>query len=201
MINELCLYPHFIVPPQCKQARLFMERAEDENEAFYRTFELTTSEGVQCISPAVYFGSLLIYEKGEVARFDENNLERCVAADLGYAFAPVLRIDYACTDERVFFLRAGEPKKTPDIYSAYSPQTIEYVEEYVDDFLFFTNYRTLLMNRGIMTYGEDLLFEGEERYYAGYLGNAGLPLKMKKATGSRLYEIDGGFMVVSCEEM
>ena len=201
MINELRLHPHFIVPPQCEQARLFMERTENEGEAFLRTFKLVTDEGAQYISPAVYFGSLLVYEKGEAVSFDEGDLGRRVAADLGFAYAPVLRIDYACTDERAYFLRAGEPKGKPNAYSVYGPETNEFVEDYIEEYLLFTTLWSALMERGTLAFDDNLLFEGEERYYEGYLGDEGLPLEVKKSTDSHLYEIDGGFMVISCEEI
>lgn len=199
MADEQWLYPYFTVPPASEQARLFEERITGMvgAPAFHLAgARMGQRRSMQRRNAAVYFGSLLVYEGEESRCFDEEDFAQCVLADLGYAFAGPVRIDYACTEERTYFLRAGRPCHVPTAYSAYGPETLRFVERYIDAFLA-TDCRGMLLGRAIMHAGKDVLFEGEHRLYEGFLGQGGLPFAASGADGQHVSDSESGLGVLS----
>ena len=166
--NDIFNRPYFVVPPECPQVQLLLDRVGNHLGARGWKAE-DGAAGTVRFSLAVYFGTLIMHPEHPSAD------EKAVRCALGFPEDCTLRIDYACSAEGLYLLRAGEPGGEPVPFSVLAAEGVEAAEELIGAFLD-QSFRSVLLGRRMEDIDADYLFAGEELFYEGFLGEKGLPL-------------------------
>ncbi len=174
--------PYFNVPPEDPRVGLLLDQAS--RPVRVRAFSYTANDGRAFVSPYVYFGTILIYghdaEKDAEARARNAVLTVCGGDDSDTA-----RIDFAWLNDGAFVLRAGVPGGRPVSFSGFGDDALAILGEYVTGFMR-RSYADVLMAREIVDVEEDILFEGEDQFYEGFIGRDLLPLEASAGAGGAL---------------
>lgn len=180
--NDIFNRPYFVVPPECAQVQLLFDRVGNRVSAAAWTGE-DPSTGELSFSVAVYFGTLVLHPD------NPSVTEMAVRRALGFPADSTLRLDYACTADELYLLRAGQPGGDPFPFGAFAPEALAEAEGLIGAFLAL-DFRSILLGRRIEDIDVDYLFAGEDLFYEGFLGNDGLPLKREKLA-------DGGACIIN----
>ena len=116
---------------------------------------------------------------------DEARARNAVLAACGGDEGAAARIDFAWLNDGAFVLRAGVPGSRPVPFSAFGDEALAILGEYVAGFMQ-RSYADVLMARDIVDAEEDILFEGEDQFYEGFIGRDLLPLEANAGDGGAL---------------
>lgn len=187
--------PYFAVPPESPQMQLLLDRTGGTAGANGWVLEhgdgKTATDGEDDgarFSIAIYFGTLMMRADGASER------EQAVRRGLGFPPEATVRIDYACSHDAVWLLRAGKPGGEPEPFSAFDPEALAAAEAFIADFLSI-DLRTVLLARCTEDPDEDMLFAGEQLIYEGFLGNGGMPVALRSLGEGLPYAIDATMLV------
>lgn len=166
--------PYFAVPPEAPQVQLLLDRLPQVGApAWYGD----GADGATLFSIAVYFGSLILHPDGASPRED------ALRGGLGFNPGTILRLDFACTAEATYLLRAGIPGHAPEPFTAFATDALAAAEAGIATFLD-TSLRTVLLHRSVQDSEASFLFPDEEVIYEGFLGDEGLPLRLQRLADS-----------------
>lgn len=174
--------PYFNVPPKDPRVDLLLKQAS--RPVRVRAFSYTAKDGRAFVSPYVYFGTILIYGH-DAEKDDEARARNAVLAACGGDEGAAARIDFAWLNDGAFVLRAGVPGSRPVPFSAFGDEALAILGEYVAGFMQ-RSYADVLMARDIVDAEEDILFEGEDQFYEGFIGRDLLPLEANAGAGGAL---------------
>lgn len=166
--------PYFAVPPEAPQVQLLLDRLPQVGASAWYADE---ADGTTLFSIAVYFGSLILHPDDATPRED------ALRTALGFDPGTTLRLDFACTAEATYLLRAGIPGHAPAPFTAFATDALAAAETAVAAFLD-TSLRTILLHRSLQDSEARFLFPDEEVIYEGFLGDEGLPLSLQRLADS-----------------
>lgn len=185
--NDIFNRPYFVVPPDCPQVQLLFDRAG--NHVAASGWQAKDEEaGAVRFSLAVYFGTLVMHP--EQAGDDEGRLR----AALGFPEDCLLRLDYACTADALYLLRAGQPGSEPATFADLGEDAVAAGERFIGAFLAL-DFRSVLLGRRIEDMDVDYLFAGEEMFYEGFLGEEGVPLTRPASPSPQAFAISDTMLV------
>lgn len=182
--DDLDRIPCFIIPVDDARSVLFSERRIGR-QIRARLFE--GSDGVRRFSPDVYFGTMLTWpgddERDYELIFDVINACESTASQDAF----VVRLDYAydCLSKEFVLLRVGTPKSAPIPYSELDPGVVENAERFIKRFMEKPHIDILAERQQAIGDGR-ILFEGEETFLEGFLGDSGLPLVLPEELEAQL---------------
>ena len=174
--------PYFIVPPDDPRVGLLFEQVN----CLMSTggFSYKAKDGRAFISPGIYFGTIVIY--GNDAKVGaELEARNAVIEACGGGDDDVVRIDFAWLNGGAVVLRAGAPGGRPVPFSEFSKEALAFLCEYVSSFME-RSYADVIMAREMVDAEEDVLFEGEDQFYEGFMGRDLMPLEVSVGMGGAL---------------
>ncbi len=166
--------PYFIVPPEDPRVGLLFEQVK--SPAPTGGFLYEARDGRAFASLGIYFGTILIYGDDAEAGVGSDARDAVLGACDGDD-GETARIDFAWIDGNAFVLRAGVPGGRPVPYSELGEKALAALLDYVAGFMG-RSYADVLMVREIVEAGDDILFEGEVRFYEGFIGRDLMPLEV-----------------------
>lgn len=175
--NVIFNRPYFVVPPDAPQVQLLLDRIPlAEAPGWYSD----QPDGTRYFSIAVYFGTLIMHPEAAAPR------EVALREALGFPADSTLRLDYACSCNALYLLRAGEPGSEPRPFCDLPDRGRTEAEAFVDDFLSL-DLRSILLGRRVQDIETDFFFAGEDLVYVGFLGDHGMPLKLERTNGDERF--------------
>ena len=178
--------PYFAVPPDDPRIGLLFAQVDGPVQTSGFVYE--SDDGRLFVSPRIYFGTILSFgvgpgdavtspaEDGELGA-REAEARRAVLGSAADSAAADVRIDFAWLDGRTVVLRAGAPGARPRPFSEFGRDGLASLRDYVEEFME-SPYADVVMSRAVMDAEDDILFEGEERFLEGFIGQNLLPLEV-----------------------
>lgn len=173
--NVIFNRPYFVVPPDAPQVQLLLDRIPLAEAPGWYSDQL---DGTRYFSIAVYFGTLIVHPDGATPR------EVALREALGFPPTCTLRLDYACSRNALYLLRAGEPGTEPRPFRDFTADGCASAEAFIDDFLS-TDLRSILLGRRVQDIETDFFFAEENCVYVGFLGDCGMPLQLERTDDPR----------------
>lgn len=176
--------PYFIIPANDERSVLFSERLEGRH---VRAQLFECNDGRRLFTLDMYFGTVLVWPTD--SEYEDDLLTGVIDACHAKASPDkrVVRLDYAydCLTQRFMLLRFGLPKSTPIPYSELDPDALRDAERYIERFMK-KPHIDILAERLQAIGDESILFDGEETFLEGFLGDSGLPLVLPEELATEL---------------